>query len=80
VSLAEALDALRPQWMKRAACKGMTRVMFNERNALPAKNVCATCPVIDPCLAHALADPGLQGVWGATTEADRDRLRERNAS
>jgi WhiB family transcriptional regulator, redox-sensing transcriptional regulator len=80
MSLAEFIDEIRPAWMRRAACKGMTRTFFDTRNALPAKNVCAECPVVDPCLDFALADPGLQGVWGGTTEADRDRLRERNAS
>ena len=75
MNLVELYAALRPDWMTRAACTGRTAVMFDTRNALHAKNLCATCPVVTPCLDHALADPSLQGVWGGTTETDRDRLR-----
>lgn len=40
-----------------------------------AKLVCQKCPVRQPCLEEALANPGLQGVWGGTTGNERRRLR-----
>ena len=80
MNLVELYAALRPEWMADAACTGRTRLMFDTRNALPAKNLCATCPVVAPCLDHALADPSLQGVWGGTTEADRDRIRDKETA
>lgn len=44
-----------------------------------AKAVCATCTVTEACLAYALPDASLLGVWGGTTEAQRRRMR-RSAS
>jgi len=41
----------------------------------PAVTVCRRCPVIAPCRAYALADPAVLGVWGGTTERDRQRVR-----
>jgi WhiB family redox-sensing transcriptional regulator len=39
-----------------------------------ARKVCASCPVMDECLAYALAHPGILGVWGGTSEGERRRL------
>lgn len=77
-----------PGWYDRAACIGMDTGEFFvsvPRGQKPvhttALEACRACPVVDPCRAYALADPSLYGVWGGTTEADRDRLRrERGAS
>ncbi|MFE3202146.1 WhiB family transcriptional regulator [Embleya sp. NPDC059237] len=43
-------------------------------NISEAKRVCGTCPVRDPCLAHALAHHE-QGVWGGLTEDERKELQ-----
>ena len=42
-----------------------------------ARSVCAACPAREPCLAYALANPELVGVWGATTTRERRALRRR---
>ena len=39
-----------------------------------AKAVCLTCPVLNECRTHALAVREPYGVWGATTEDDRERI------
>jgi len=40
-----------------------------------AKALCRTCPVITPCREYALATPTLQGIWGATTDKERRKIR-----
>ncbi len=40
----------------------------------PALQACQWCPVRQPCRDYALAHPGLHGVWGGLTQADRDRI------
>jgi WhiB family redox-sensing transcriptional regulator len=41
-----------------------------------AKALCATCPVIMECRAHALKVREPFGVWGGLTEAERAVLYE----
>jgi len=38
---------------------------------LAAKAVCASCPVIAQCRAHALAAQEPYGIWGGLTEDER---------
>lgn len=40
-----------------------------------AVNVCGPCPLLDTCRAYAL-EHDVQGVWGGTTYAARNRYRE----
>jgi WhiB family redox-sensing transcriptional regulator len=40
-----------------------------------AKAVCARCLVAAECLAEAIADPSIVGVWGGTSEVERAKLR-----
>ncbi len=42
-----------------------------------AKEVCKSCPLILPCLAYALKEPSLDGVWGGKTPQERKNLRRR---
>ncbi|MEX0172787.1 WhiB family transcriptional regulator [Streptomyces sp. LMG1-1-1.1] len=43
-----------------------------------AKRVCRGCPVREPCLRSALAQPHPpSGVWGGLTEAERHALERR---
>ena len=73
-------DAGRPTWMTDAACQGLPTGMFfpaNKDDAGPAKAVCGHCPVRRQCVAYALADPSLHGVWGASTEDQRKGRRRR---
>jgi WhiB family transcriptional regulator, redox-sensing transcriptional regulator len=44
----------------------------NRENA--AKTICARCPVLAECSAHALAVHEPYGVWGGMTEHDRDEV------
>lgn len=47
-----------------------------------AKAICRTqCPVVEACLAYALAQPprSVHGVWGGLSEHDRTALRRRDA-
>lgn len=44
-----------------------------------AKAVCRRCPVTRRCLDWALETGPVEGVWGATTEAERRALRRRVA-
>ncbi|GGX81657.1 WhiB family transcriptional regulator [Streptomyces fructofermentans] len=44
-----------------------------------AKAVCRRCPVMGRCLDWALESGPVEGVWGATTEAERRALRRRAA-
>lgn len=67
-------------WRHRAACRGLPVDLFHpapgeHRTTAEARAVCARCPVRQPCLATALADPTLHGVWGGTTGQERKRLR-----
>jgi len=40
-----------------------------------AKAICRACPVRRDCVAYALADPTLTGVWGASADAQRRNRR-----
>ena len=42
-----------------------------------AKAVCAACPLLRPCAAYALTH-AVAGVWGGTSESDRQRLQRRH--
>ncbi len=79
--LVDELDALlrRPWWHELAACRTSgTKVFFNgtHQGVEAAVAICATCPVEDVCLAVALEDPELRGVWGGTTSSERRRQRK----
>ena len=43
-----------------------------------ARAICSGCPVIEHCLAYALDNPELEGVWGGMTTRERDHYRRRN--
>jgi len=71
-------------WRKRAACRGIDPEVFypaTDEDAEEAKAICATCPVRQACLEHALAHREREGVWGGTTERERRRIhRQRRKS
>lgn len=71
-------------WWKSAACQGADPELFfpvsavgrGESDVARAKAVCAGCRVRRQCLQFALATRQLHGVWGGTTEEERQpRLR-----
>ena len=70
----------RPAWMRRSACRGRSIEEFFPTpgaDTEAARAVCAHCPVREECLAFALADRAMQGIWGGTDEAERRVLRRR---
>lgn len=42
-----------------------------------AKDICRQCPLLNPCLEYALFEPNLEGIWGATTPRERQRIRSK---
>lgn len=74
-------------WQLRGACRGEDPAVFfhpeGERGPVrqareaAAKAICATCPVLDACAAHALAVREPYGVWGGMSEDDREEIYRR---
>jgi WhiB family redox-sensing transcriptional regulator len=74
-------------WQLQAACRGADPDLFfhpeaergpSRRNRdAAAKAVCATCPVVAACIAHALAVREPYGVWGGLTEDEREEIYAR---
>lgn len=60
-------------WSSDALCAKMR----NAASAAPAdlKELCGFCPVVKQCLATAMADKSLIGIWGGTTERERRLMR-----
>ena len=66
------------RWRELAACRGVDlEVFFPERgeSAEPARQVCAACPVRQPCLDYAISNRIAYGIWGGLTERERRALR-----
>jgi WhiB family redox-sensing transcriptional regulator len=69
------------EWQYQGSCRDLPSEMFfhpdgergprrrNRENT--AKAICATCPVIAACRAHALAVQEPYGIWGGLSEDDR---------
>ncbi|KQU68894.1 WhiB family transcriptional regulator [Phycicoccus sp. Root101] len=74
------------EWQTRGACRttdpneffpadserGNRRLTREER----AKALCATCPVTQACLEHAMTVQEPYGVWGGTTPEEREQYRQ----
>jgi len=68
-------------WRDRAACRGTDLGLFfpgRGESAEPAREVCAGCPVQQPCLDYAISHAITSGIWGGLTERDRRALRSRH--
>ena len=59
------------RWRELAACPG------RGESAGPARQVCAACPVRQPCLDYAITNRIVHGIWGGLTERERRALRSR---
>jgi len=76
------------EWQLRGACRGTDASLFfhpeGERGParvareVAAKALCARCPVIRECAAHALACREPYGVWGGLSEAEREEILARS--
>lgn len=72
----------RPAWQRRAACRGKGCDWWfpTTREAdEAARAVCEPCPVRRDCLAYALSDRTLEGIWARTDEQERRRMRRASA-
>jgi len=75
--LARRIDAARPPWMRRAACRGMpTATFFPSRgeSSVEARAICAECPVVDDCRQWALGHDD-HGIAAGMSGRQRRRLR-----
>ena len=68
-------------WASQAACTGLTKLFYpaaeNSHHIAKAKQVCMTCPALEPC-RQAGIDGEERGVWGGLSERDRRELRNPN--
>ncbi len=74
-------------WQMSGACRTVDPESFfspetergakRSRREAAAKAVCATCPVIQQCLEHALLVNETYGVWGGLTGPERQALQSR---
>ena len=70
-------------WRSLAACRSADPELFFPislpgscaSDVAKAKAICAKCDVRAHCLSTALALGHVHGIWGVTTEEDRERLR-----
>ena len=71
------------RWREQASCRLIDQDLFfpvgSSGDAIEqieaAKKVCESCPVRSPCLQFALETNQEAGIWGATSEEERRRLR-----
>jgi len=69
-------------WLQRAACRGETEPFFSrgKDNLAHARELCQGCVVRTECLAYALSDPELEGVWAGLTAKQRQQIRRRRVA
>ena len=69
------------EWMRQGNCREEPPSLFFPSDGAgvdAARQLCATCPVKEPCLEYALRNRIDHGVWGGTSERERRRiLRQR---
>jgi WhiB family redox-sensing transcriptional regulator len=66
------------RWRELAACRGADLEVFfpgRGESAGPARQVCAGCPVRQPCLDYAITNRIVHGIWGGLTERERRTLQ-----
>jgi WhiB family redox-sensing transcriptional regulator len=64
-------------WAAQGACRHRTELFFPVRGQRPqaALDLCAQCPVVEPCLAYGLDHAAQLGVLGGMTVEERRRVR-----
>lgn len=70
------------EWPSRALCAQVDPELFfpekgDHTSSKQAKTVCRRCQVQQECLAAALEQREMYGVWGGTSEKDRRSLLAR---
>ena len=64
-------------WMNEANCRGLDASAFFPSDASgveAARRVCAECSVRSECLEYSLENRLDHGIWGGTSERQRQRL------
>ena len=73
----EALLTPEP-WTRQALCAQVGGdFWFPEpsESTMPARAICARCPVVAECLAYAMENRIMDGFWGNTSPKQRAKLR-----
>ena len=83
---ADLADLFRPRpyhdlsWQDDALCAQVDHALFypdKGGSAKEAKQVCLACPVQAQCLRYALGTDDRFGVWGAMSERERRKIRDK---
>jgi WhiB family redox-sensing transcriptional regulator len=64
--------------MDRAQCRGEDRSLFFPSvglDTVKARAICSICLVREECLAFAVDDVEIVGIWGGTSAKQRQKLR-----
>ena len=67
-------------WMALGLCRMYAPATFFPSDGVgvdKARKICATCPVKNECLEHALEHRIEHGVWGGCSERERRRILKR---
>ena len=67
-------------WMAEGKCREVPPETFFPSDGVGvevARRICATCPMLDPCLEYALHNRIDHGVWGGASERERRRIARR---
>jgi WhiB family redox-sensing transcriptional regulator len=75
-------------WRRAGACRSADPDLFfpisasgrSARQVERARQICAGCPVRQPCLDFALEHRGIEGIWGGTTSGERVRAKRATAA
>ena len=70
-------------WWDQALCAKVDGDMFfpeKGESTREPKQVCAACPVREPCLGYALEHGEVHGVWGGLSPRERRGLQRRAAA
>jgi WhiB family redox-sensing transcriptional regulator len=67
--------------MELAACRDVDAFVLdpepgNDEAESAARRICSGCEVRMECLSVALKSPGVMGIWGGFTRAERERIHD----
>jgi len=68
----------RPAWMDDANCRGFDVDKFfpvSGEDTRTIKAICRACDVQAECLAYAINNHEIHGIWGGLSERERRRIR-----